>query len=90
MIGGIIVSLTIGIIIGQNINWEPGRAALSGIGIAAASFVGDLSASYVKRLYGVKDFGNILPEHGGILDRFDSFIFAGAFMYLSQNLYMQE
>jgi len=45
--------------------------------------LGDLSASLLKRQYGIKDFGNILPGHGGIMDRFDSVIFVAPFIYLS-------
>ena len=49
---------------------------------AAASVVGqfgDLALSAVKRVCAIKDFGNIFPGHGGMLDRFDSHLFAVAF-----------
>lgn len=45
---------------------------IAGVVISAVSQVGDLIASYIKRKYNIKDYGNILPGHGGILDRFDS------------------
>lgn len=45
--------------------------------------VGDLSASVIKREYDVKDFGNIMPGHGGVIDRFDSVIFVAPFLYIA-------
>ena len=42
---------------------------------AAVSQFGDLAFSYIKRQYHIKDYGNIFPGHGGVLDRFDSVIF---------------
>jgi phosphatidate cytidylyltransferase len=45
--------------------------------IAASALAGDLAASSVKRASHVKDFGTWIPGHGGVLDRFDSFIVAG-------------
>ncbi len=45
--------------------------------------VGDLSASVIKREYSVKDFGNIMPGHGGVLDRFDSVIMVAPFLYVA-------
>ena len=49
---------------------------------AAASQVGDLAASAVKRQHGIKDYGKIIPGHGGILDRFDSVIVTAPMIYL--------
>lgn len=45
--------------------------------------VGDFSASLLKRQCMVKDFGSIIPGHGGILDRFDSVLFVAPFLYLA-------
>ena len=47
----------------------------------AASQMGDLFASLVKRHCGVKDFGNLFPGHGGMLDRMDSILFASILVY---------
>ena len=53
--------------------------AILGIIMAIVSQIGDLSASIIKRKFGIKDYGKIFPGHGGVLDRFDSHIFAIAF-----------
>ena len=57
--------------------WKSGLV-YDAIGIlgAALSEVGDLAASRIKRSIGIKDFGNIFPGHGGVIDRLDSIMFA--------------
>lgn len=55
-------------------------AAISAVG-ALISMVGDLTASAIKRNYEIKDYGKLIPGHGGILDRFDSVIFTAPIIY---------
>jgi phosphatidate cytidylyltransferase len=55
-------------------------ALISGVG-ALISMIGDLAASAIKRNYDIKDYGKLIPGHGGILDRFDSVIFTAPIIY---------
>ena len=60
----------------------------SGCAIAAViSQVGDLAASAIKRNHQVKDYGHLIPGHGGVLDRFDSMIFTAPAIYLVITLF---
>lgn len=56
-------------------------AVLFGCTIALLSQYGDLTASFIKRCLGIKDFSNFLPGHGGILDRFDGWIYVLPFVW---------
>jgi len=56
-------------------------AILLGCTVALLSQYGDLTASFTKRCLGIKDFSNTLPGHGGILDRFDGWIYVLPFMW---------
>lgn len=53
-----------------------------GISVALLSQYGDLTASMIKRKMGIKDFGNVIPGHGGILDRFDGWIYVLPIVWL--------
>ncbi|WP_443712356.1 phosphatidate cytidylyltransferase, partial [Ruminococcus bicirculans (ex Wegman et al. 2014)] len=54
---------------------------IAGMLAALIGLVGDLTASVIKRQTGIKDYGNIMPGHGGIMDRFDSVLLVAPFMY---------
>jgi phosphatidate cytidylyltransferase len=55
---------------------------LFGLAVSAAAVLGDLGESLVKRDLGVKDMSNLLPGHGGLMDRLDSIVFAAPTAYV--------
>ena len=66
----------------ETIYFSWGTLAIVAIFCSLVSIVGDLMASVIKRQTGIKDFGKIMPGHGGIMDRFDSFLFVAPTIYL--------
>ena len=60
--------------------WATG--SIHGILLALLGLIGDLTASMLKRDAGLKDFGDLIPEHGGIMDRVDSFIFTAPYSWI--------
>ncbi|MDO5048054.1 MAG: phosphatidate cytidylyltransferase [Anaerococcus sp.] len=87
-IGGIVGASILNVIYAIEFNLEARIFEVVIFTIIAAIFsqIGDLIASYIKRQTGIKDFGNLIPGHGGILDRFDSLLFIAPILYLFSRL----
>ena len=91
-VGGVVGAAAIGAIYAAAISGSMGGDAYTIISFAVISavgglisMIGDLAASAIKRNRGIKDYGKLIPGHGGILDRFDSVIFiAPVIYYLAQ------
>ncbi len=77
---GALYALIINLIVGTSDISIASYALICGIG-GMISQVGDLSASAIKRNHEIKDYGKLIPGHGGILDRFDSVIFTAPVIY---------
>ncbi len=64
------------------------QAALLGAVGAIVSMVGDLAASAIKRDHDIKDYGKLIPGHGGIMDRFDSVIVTAPIIFMGIVLFL--
>ena len=82
-IGGVICAVIGSMIIGWFIGLEWYLSCIAGLLCTAFAQIGDLSESLIKRDAGVKDSGDILPGHGGMLDRFDGWIYALPLVWLT-------
>lgn len=88
---GVILSFIIITLVGNyklGINGNVFYWTLISIAASVAGQFGDLTASAIKRYCKIKDFGNIMPGHGGVLDRFDSLMFVAPIVYLFIKIYI--
>lgn len=81
-VGGVVLTLILSYFVEQYQPQLRGNWMVVGFLVALFAPLGDLVESQLKRTFGVKDSGNIIPGHGGILDRLDSFIICAPVVYL--------
>jgi len=82
LLGGLIFAVITSILIHNQLSISVYESIFLGIGLSGFALIGDLLASYCKRKFNIKDFSKIIPGHGGVLDRFDSLLSTGSFMFL--------
>jgi len=80
--GGVILTLVLSFFVEKYFPELRGNWMIVGFLVAVFAPIGDLVESQLKRTFGVKDSGNIIPGHGGILDRLDSFMICAPVVYL--------
>lgn len=86
-IGGVVLTAAVGALMGHLLfDGHIWQWAVIGLLTSVSAVLGDLFESMIKRSIGIKDSGNVIPGHGGMLDRFDAFLFAAPVFWVSYNL----
>jgi len=78
VVGGYVTGMTTGLFAAQWLDITSDAVWILPLLICTTAFAGDALASWYKRRCGLKDYSDLIPGHGGILDRYDSFMFTGA------------
>lgn len=92
-IGGVVISIGLNILYGFlmstffEVEANYFAIAILGLVLSVVAMTGDLIASLIKREYGIKDYSNLLPGHGGIVDRFDSVFPIATFLLMMSGLF---
>jgi len=89
-VGGTVASVLGAVLVGYFIDLPIYHSIISGLLLSLAAQFGDLTESMFKRDAGVKDSGNLLPGHGGFLDRADSYILTGAVAYYYFSIFVNK
>ena len=79
LVGAIVAVIALALLLDIDISYS--EMVILGFLIAVFAQLGDLAESKLKRSMGVKEAGNLIPGHGGILDRLDSIVFTGVVVY---------
>lgn len=86
LLGGVVISVLLSLVLGSYLGLgQPAWLAAIAVLLSVGGFAGDVMFSAAKRKLGIKDFSNLIPGHGGMLDRADSLVVTAPLLYLLLN-----